>query len=62
MRFRCESVTDHGYTKNVSLSLVSSADNSFTNAKVQIEVMKDNKDGDIFIPLKEYYLDFTPVK
>lgn len=66
-KFKCNSVTDNGYGKNASLTAVygkegENADYSKAtpSGTLQINIDKDTKASDFFVPQKEYYLDFTP--
>lgn len=65
-KFKCDSVTDYGHQKSVSLSAVttgSEENKSFAkytpNGSMQISIDKETTAGNLFQAGKEYYIDFS---
>lgn len=62
-KFQCNSVTDNGYGRNASLTAVygkegENADyaKATPSGTLQINIDKDTKASDFFVPQKAYYL------
>lgn len=67
-KFKCNSITDNGYSKNASLTAVygtTSENADFSKAtpsgSLQIAIDKDVPASDFFEPQKDYYLTFEKV-
>lgn len=64
-KFHCNSVTDNGYGKNASLTAVygkegENADfaKATPSGTLQINIDKDTKASEFFVPKEDYYLTF----
>jgi hypothetical protein len=65
-KFKCDSITDNGYSKTASFSAVtgtSEENKHFTSltpsGSVNINIMKDAPASDFFEPQGEYFLTFA---